>query len=66
MIDSLEFFRSNHGDEQIDKQQQRDNPNNDCFHVVLLQLLAKTHVESAEDKKRNDDPKKDEVAHKIT
>ena len=33
---------------------------------AVLQLLAKTHVESAGDKKRNDDSYKDEVAHKIT
>jgi len=32
----------------------------------VLQLFAKTHVESACDKKRNDDPYKDEIAHKIS
>jgi hypothetical protein len=31
---------------------------------TVLQLLAKTHVESACDKKRNYDPYKDEIAHK--
>ena len=31
---------------------------------VLLQFLAKTHVERAEDKKRNYGSNKDEVAHK--
>ena len=64
MIDSSESLRADHGDEQVDKQQQRDDPNDDCFHVVLLQLLAKAHVQSAEDKKRKDGSNKDEVAHK--
>lgn len=31
---------------------------------VLLQLLAKAHVQSAEDKKRKGGSNKDEVAHK--
>jgi hypothetical protein len=33
---------------------------------LLLQLLAKAHVESARDKKRYDDGNEDEVVHKIT
>jgi hypothetical protein len=62
----LEFFRANHCQEQINEEQQRGNPDDDRFHVWLLQLLAKAHVESARDKKRNDDGNEDEVAHKIT
>ena len=64
MIDSSESFRVDHGDEQVGKQQQRDDSNDDCFHVVLLQLLAKTHVERAGDKKCYDGSNKDEIAHK--
>jgi hypothetical protein len=34
--------------------------------LALLQLLAKTHVERTQDKEHDDDPQKDEVAHKIS
>jgi hypothetical protein len=61
----LEFFRPDHGHEQINKKQQCDNPDNGRFHFVLLQLLAKTDVESARDKKGDDDPNENEVAHKV-
>jgi hypothetical protein len=60
----LKFFRPNHCHEQVNKEQQRDNPDDGRFHFVLLELLAKAHVESACDEKRNDDPRKNEVAHK--
>jgi hypothetical protein len=60
----LEFFRPNHCHEQINEEQQRDNPDDRRFHFALLQLLAKSHVERARDKKRNNDRYKDEVAHK--
>ena len=60
----LEFFRSNHCHEQVNEEKQGDNPDDGRFHFVLLELLAKTHVERPGDKKRNDDPYKDEIAHK--
>jgi len=60
----LEFFRPDHGREQINKQQERDDTDDDRFHFVLLQLLAKTHVKSAHDKKSNRDPDENEVAHR--
>jgi hypothetical protein len=51
---------------RADKQKQQcDNPDNGRFHFVLLQLLAKTDVESARDKKGDDDPNENEVAHKV-
>jgi hypothetical protein len=62
----LEFFRANHCHEQVNEEQQGGNPNDDRFHVLLLQLLAKVCVECARDKKRNDDGNEDEVAHKIS
>jgi hypothetical protein len=62
----LEFFRADHGREQINKQQERDDTDDDRFHFVLLQLLAKTHVKSAGDEKRNDDTCKNEIAHRFS
>jgi len=61
----LESFRPNHGHEQINKQQQCDDADNGRFHFVLLELLAKTHVKGAHDKKDNDDPDENEVVHKL-
>jgi hypothetical protein len=53
-----EFFGPNHCHEQIDEQQQRDDADGDCFHFLLLQLLAKTHVQRAHDKKGDGDSDK--------
>jgi hypothetical protein len=61
---SLEFFRPNHGHKQISEQQQRDDADNDGFHLSLLQFLAESHVKAAYDKKQNDDSGEDEVAHR--
>lgn len=55
----LELLRSNHGHEEIDEQQRRDDADDDCFHAVLLQLLAETDVQRANEKKRHDDSDKD-------
>jgi hypothetical protein len=59
----LEFFRANHGHQQINKEQQRDDADDCRFHFVLLQLVAKTHVQSAHDKKGDNDSDENEVAH---
>jgi hypothetical protein len=61
---SLEFFRPNHGHEQIDEQQQRDDADNDGFHCVLLKFLREAGVKAAHDKKQNDDSGEDEVVHR--
>jgi hypothetical protein len=58
-MSTLEFFRANHGHEQINKEQQCDDTDDYRFHFVLLQLLAKAHVESAHDEKGHDDPDED-------
>jgi hypothetical protein len=60
---SSEFFRPNHGHEQIDEQQQRDDADNDGFHCVLLKFLAEAGVKAAHDKKQNDDSGEDDVVH---
>jgi hypothetical protein len=62
-MSSLEFFRSNHGHQQINEEEQRDDADDCRFHFVLLQLLAKTHVKSAHDKKGDNDSDENEVAH---
>jgi hypothetical protein len=56
---SLEFFRTDHGHEQIDEEQQGDDPDNDGFHCVLLEFFAEVDVKAAHDKKPNDDADKD-------
>jgi hypothetical protein len=61
---SLKFFRPNHRHKQIDEEQQRDDSDNDGFHVVLLQLLAEAGVKTAHDKKQNNNAGKDEIAHR--
>jgi hypothetical protein len=61
---SSKFFRPDHRHEQINEEQQGDDFDNNCFHGVLLQLLAEADIKSAHDKKHNDDCGKDEVAHR--
>ena len=36
---------------KYDKQQQRNDSDDDCFHEAFLEVVAKTHVKSAHDKK---------------
>jgi hypothetical protein len=62
----LELFRANHCHEQINEKQRRDNSDDGRFHFAPLELLAKTRVHCARDKKRNDGSDKDEIAHKIS
>jgi hypothetical protein len=47
---SSELFRANHGHEQIDEQQERDDADNHAFHRVLLELFAEPDVEGADEK----------------
>jgi hypothetical protein len=61
---SLEFFGPNHGHKQIGEQQQRDDADNDCFHLLLLQLLAEPNVKSADKKERDHNSGEDEIAHR--
>jgi hypothetical protein len=62
---SLEFFGPNHGHKQIGEQQQRDNGDNDCFHLIL-EPFAKADVKRTHDKEQNDDSGKDEIAHRFS
>jgi len=57
--DFSEFFRPNHGHEQIDKQQQGDDGDNDCFHEQLLQFFTKADIQAAQDKKYDHDRDED-------
>ena len=59
----LEFFRPNHGHEEVDEEQQRDDRDDNCFHGVPLEPVAKAHVKGAHDEKHNDGSNEDEVAH---
>jgi hypothetical protein len=61
----LEFFRVNHRHEQVSEQQQRDQANDNGFHLNLLEFLAEADVESAYDKKQNHDSTEDQIVHRI-
>jgi len=63
---SSEFFRTDHGHEQIDEEQQGYDRDNDGFHCVLLEFFAETYVKAANDKKSNDDTDEDYVAHRFS
>jgi hypothetical protein len=56
---SSKFLGPNHGHEQIDEEQQGDDPDNDGFHCVLLELFAEADVKAAHDEKPNDDADED-------
>jgi hypothetical protein len=55
-----------HGDKQVGKKQQRDDPDDECSHEVLLEVIAKAHVKSAHDKKENHGSCENEVAHRFS
>jgi hypothetical protein len=59
----LEFFGPNHGHEEVDEEQQRDDRDDNCFHRIVLEPVAKAHVESAHDEKHDDDADEEEVDH---
>jgi hypothetical protein len=61
----LEFLGPDHGHEQIDEQQQRDDSDDNCSHGVLLEVVAKTDIKRAGNEKHDHDSNKDEVAHKF-
>jgi len=60
----LKFLRANHRDEEIDEEQQRDDADDDGFHVCL-KFVAEAHVKSADDEKQNYSAAKNDVVHKI-
>ena len=62
---SLKFLGPNHRHEEVNEEQQRNDADDDGFHVSLLEVVAKAYVERAHDKKQNDDCGKDEVVHKV-
>jgi hypothetical protein len=59
MVDSLEFLRTDHGDKQVGKQQQRDDADDNCFHSILLKPFAKADIKRAHEKKRDDNTDED-------
>jgi hypothetical protein len=60
---SLEFFRPNHGREQIREEQERDDTDDECFHLVLLQLLAKADVKCRDNEEEDYGSDENEVGH---
>jgi hypothetical protein len=59
---SLELFRANHGDEEIGKEQQRDDAGDDGLHRKL-KFIAEADVKGAHEKKQNHHSAKDEIVH---
>jgi hypothetical protein len=60
---SLEFFRPNHGREQICEEQERNNPDDECFHLVLLQFLAKADVKCGHNEEEDYGSDENDVGH---
>jgi hypothetical protein len=59
---SSEFFRANHRDEKVSKEQQRDDADDDDFHM-RLELLAEAHVKGADHEKQDYSSAKNNVVH---
>jgi hypothetical protein len=59
----LEFFRANHRNKEIGKEQQRDYADDDGFHIGL-KFVAKAHIKSAHDEKQNYGSGEKDVVHK--
>jgi hypothetical protein len=51
-ISILEFFRANHHDEEIGKEQQRDDAGDDGFHMQL-KFVAEADVKGAHDEEQD-------------
>jgi hypothetical protein len=60
----LEFLRANHRDEEIGKEQQRDDADDDGFHIGL-KFVAEAHVKSAHDEKQNYQCAENKVVHDL-
>ena len=61
----LEFFRPDHGHEQIHEKQQRYDANNDRFHLSSYNFSQSTRVQRARQEKRDDYSYKDQVTHTL-
>jgi hypothetical protein len=59
ILPDLSVVLREHVDDQIEKEQQCDDVDDCGFHFILLEVVAKAHVKSAHDKKRDDSPDKD-------
>jgi hypothetical protein len=60
---SLEFFRPNHGHEQIREEQECDDPDDECFHLGVLQPLAKADVKCGHNEEEDDGSAENDVGH---
>jgi hypothetical protein len=63
-ISTLEFFGANHRDKEIDKEQQRDDVDDDGFHM-RLKFVAEAHVKSAHHEEENHSSGEDDVVHEF-
>jgi hypothetical protein len=59
----LKFFGPNHRYKEVDEEEECDDGDDDDFHEVLLEPVAKAHVESAHDEKQNYGSDEEQVAH---
>jgi len=60
----LKFFRANHRDEEIGKEQQRDDAGDDGFHMQL-KFVAEAHVKSTHDEEQKHCDNEENVVHKL-
>jgi hypothetical protein len=56
-------FRPDQGHKQVDEQQQGDTAPDDGFHLILLEMLAETHIKGAPEKERDDHSNEQDVVH---
>jgi hypothetical protein len=63
---ALEFLGPDHGQEQVDEEEQDDDTRDEVFHICLLELLAEARVKAADHEKENDKPEAKEVCHRFS
>jgi hypothetical protein len=60
----LEFFRLDHGHEEVGEEAQGDQSHDEVFHGGFsLEISAEAHVESAEDEEGSGDAEIDKIVH---
>jgi hypothetical protein len=66
IVVSLEFFRPDHGHQQVNEQQQGNDANDKILHKSLLSLFAETDIETAHHEKQHYNSNVNQIIHKFT
>jgi hypothetical protein len=61
----LEFFRPDHGHEQVDEQQQGHEARDEVFHDGFLQFVAATDVKRADHEEESDQSDVKKIRHRF-